>query len=211
MSLGIVIKGPEGLVLAAESRVTIGAKLSQGQDIPLNFDNATKVLSFGLPHEYVGAVTYGLAAIGLRTAHSFLPELVSRLPDKRLPVEEFAAELSEFFMQQWHTIEPEHHEGLNMTFVVGGFDEGESYGRVFLFEIPETPTPAERNPVETFGITFGGQKELVYRLLYGYDENLLEIISNILNPNPKQVQALTKALEQLNMRIPLPATSNSAP
>ena len=74
MSLGVVIKGTEGLVLAADSRVTLEAQRLGRASFPVNFDNASKLLSFSKPHNFVGAVTYGLAVIGKRTAHSFIPE-----------------------------------------------------------------------------------------------------------------------------------------
>jgi hypothetical protein len=45
MSLGIVVIAPEGMVLAAESRVTLSAQIND-QNIQANFDNATKLLSF---------------------------------------------------------------------------------------------------------------------------------------------------------------------
>lgn len=46
MSLGIAFKGPEGIVLAADSRVTLMTQLA-GQNIllPATYDNATKMLS----------------------------------------------------------------------------------------------------------------------------------------------------------------------
>ena len=34
MSLGIVFKGPEGIVFAADSRVTLNAQVSDGKQIP---------------------------------------------------------------------------------------------------------------------------------------------------------------------------------
>jgi len=207
MSLGIVIKGPEGLVLAAESRVTIGAQMQDGQKVHANFDNATKLLSFSGENGHTGVVTYGLAAIGLRTAHSFMPEFEDRLPPKkRLAVQDFAKSLSDFFMEQWKAAMPPDFPGPGMTFVVGGFNEGESYGRVFLVEIPGSPDPVEqqRNPGE-FGITWGGQREFVDRLIQGYDEGLLDIVSRTLEIGPEQVQSLKKSLEVLQMRIPLPA------
>ena len=74
MSLGVGIKGPEGIVLAADSRVTLEASRPGGPVIPVNYDNATKLLSFSKPHNHVGVVTYGAAVIGQRTAHSFVPE-----------------------------------------------------------------------------------------------------------------------------------------
>ena len=38
-----------------------------------------------------------------------------------------------------------------MIFLVAGFDEGETYGKVFQVVIPTTPTPAEENP-RTLGL-----------------------------------------------------------
>ncbi|MCX6091057.1 MAG: hypothetical protein NTX88_11940 [Candidatus Atribacteria bacterium] len=79
MSLGITFKGPEGIVLSADSRVTLTAEMQRGQEkmlLPSTFDNATKLLHI-TGHNYVGVVTYGVGAIGQqepRTAHSFLPE-----------------------------------------------------------------------------------------------------------------------------------------
>src|ERR1035438_3016853 len=99
MSLGIAFKGPEGIVLAADSRVTLHAQLPGAQPpvmIPATFDNATKLLHIK-GQRFVGAVTYGAGAIGQRsprTAHSFLPELEAAIQaktaDNRLSVEDFA-------------------------------------------------------------------------------------------------------------------------
>ena len=80
MSLGVAIKGPEGVVLAADCRVTIGAQAPNRPQIMVHYDNATKLLNFSEPHNFVGAVTYGLGLIGQRTAHSYLPEFESRFP-----------------------------------------------------------------------------------------------------------------------------------
>lgn len=210
MSLGIVIKGPEGLVLAAESRVTLVVTPPQGEAIKVNFDNATKLFSFAKPlsrspHLYIGAVTYGLAAIGLRTAHSYIPEFEAELPNDRLSINDYAQKMSDFFIGQWQSVMPPDFQGPNMTFVVAGFNEGEPYGHVFLFEIPRNPTPIEQqpNPGE-FGITWGGEREFVDRLIRGYDHRLPDAISMALNLQPQQVQLMTQALRPLGMNIPLP-------
>jgi 20S proteasome alpha/beta subunit len=206
VSLGIVIKGPEGLVLAADSRVTLGAQTQQGQSLHVNFDNATKLLSFSRPHDHVGAVTYGQAAIGLRTAYSFAPEFEAKLPEKdRLTVEDYARRLSVFFMDQWKKGMPEDFGGPNMNFIVGGFDEGDPYGRAYLVEIPRKPEPEECNPHPGFGITWGGQREFVNRLVQGYDPQALDIVQKVLNIQPDQLQALREALASLSMPIPLQA------
>ena len=70
MSLGIALKGTEGIVLAADSRVTLFGQMptaTPGQQmlIPATFDNASKILKTGC-QKYVAAVTFG--AGGRRTS-----------------------------------------------------------------------------------------------------------------------------------------------
>jgi hypothetical protein len=204
MSIGIVIKGPEGLVMAAESRITIEAKIGNGV-LPVSFDNARKVLKFSDPNSYVGAVTYGLGGIGLRSAYSYLPEFESTLPQppQRLTIEDFARRLSDFFMQQWQATMPPDYQGVPMIFVVGGFNDGEPYGRVYQFAIPVSPAPAEQHPAPNFGITWGGQREIVDRLITGYDARALGIAKNCLQLTQQQTDLLKQAFQPLQMQIPI--------
>jgi hypothetical protein len=207
MSLGIVIKAPEGLVLAAESRLTLTALAPNAPPLHVNFDNATKLLSFAKPNVSVGVVTYGQAAIGLRTAQSFIPEFEAKISEdpKRLPILEFANKFSEFYLQQWKAAMPEDYSGPNMTFVVAGFDEGEPYGKVFIINIPRTPEPvAQHAGTGEFGITWGGQREIVDRLIQGFDGRLGEAI-NKLNLTPEQTQLLSPIFAQIQLPIPLQA------
>ena len=204
MSLGIVIKGSEGIVLAAESRVTLGGKVGD-KDIPVFFDNATKLLSFMPPNTTVGAVTYGQAVMGVqtpRTAASFLPEFEDSLPDTQLTVKEFAVTLSTFFQKQWEKEMPDDWKGSNMTFVVGGFDEVKPYGEVHLIEIPRTPTPVQHHE-GAFGITFGGQREIMDRVLVGYDSSLPKQLAQALNIQGDQLQAMNEIMGKLQSAIPL--------
>lgn len=212
MSLGIVIKGPEGLVLAAESRLTLTAHLPEGAGkIPVHFDNATKLLSFSEPNQSVGAVTYGLAAIGMRTAHSFLPEFEAELPADRLATEQFAERLRDFFAAQWKSAMPANYTGPNMTFVVGGFDDGQPYGRVFEFGIPGVPAIVEhqagKDPggQEMFGLTWGGQRDFVDRILRGYDHRLPELVAKALGLKKQGLAQLEQALQPLQMPMPIQA------
>lgn len=207
MSLGIVVKGPEGLVLAADSRVTLAPQMPDGTRIPVNFDNARKLLSFQ-GQGCMGAVTYGLAGIGLRTANSFLPEFEAKLPSERLTVQEFARRLSDFFMVQWKAVpppppSPPGSPPQNITFVVAGYNEGEPYGEVYLIEIPNSPIPMPHHPSPSFGITWGGQREIVDRLLRGYDERVIGIVQQTVSLNPTQMQQLTSNFGPLNMPIPI--------
>jgi hypothetical protein len=206
MSLGIVIKGPEGLVLAAESRVTLTARQANQPEMLVNFDNATKLLSFNFPYSKIGVVTYGQAAIGLRSAHSFIPEFEAELKSKPLSVLEFSEKLSDFFIKQWNAVMPKDFKGPGMVFVTTGFNEEEPYGRVYLSEIPRNPKPVEQNPNPgEFGLTWGGQGEFVNRLIMGFANTLPTIISKALKLNQTQIETMNEVIKPLQMQIPLQA------
>jgi hypothetical protein len=210
MSLGIAFKGPEGIVLAADSRVTLNAEIKEVGEklvIPSTFDNAIKLLRFQ-GHDYVGAVTYGAGVIGTkepRTAHSFLPEFESELRKKdvaRLPIKEFSEKLSDFFFRQW----AEHMAGAppsaNMIFIIGGYDPESPYGRVYQVVIPTVPEPTEQN-ANQFGLTWGGQLALTSRLIKGMDPQLPALVQEYLKLGDTQRDELAKFLDsRLSLRIP---------
>jgi hypothetical protein len=209
-----MIKGSEGIVLAADSRVTLFNQIQQPPVpnapapsptvvIPANFDNATKVLKVK-GQDYAGAVTYGLGAFmtanGPRTMRSFIPEFEQELEQAntgRLSVSDFANRLSRFFISRWnqHVNRPPN-PGEEINFLVGGYDAGLPYGRGFLFVVPNQANPVEQNAGPgQFGITWGGQHDLVFRLLYGFDVELPEFVRANLNLTPQQLVTLKQQME----------------
>lgn len=208
MSLGIAIKGPEGVVLAADSRVILTAQ-RQGLPHPMvvNFDNATKLLSFSDKHNYVGAVTYGEALLNRRTAHGYIPEfeqVVLSEQKERLAVSDYAQRLSTFFMERWNESMPQDYPGSGMVFIVGGYSPIEAYGEVFLFNIPRQPDPQPQNVGPgNFGMTWGGQLEIASRLIHGYDPMMIDILRNTLSLDEQQINTAVTALQQrLEFGIP---------
>jgi hypothetical protein len=205
MSLGILIKAPEGLVLAAESRVTLTTQIGPGIPLHVNFDNATKLFSFHKPFDKIGVVTYGQAAIGLRTAQSFIPEFESTLTDVE-KIFDFAKKLSAFFLDQWNKVVPTGYIGQDMTFNVAGFDDNEPYGKVYSFSIPRFPEPIEQSPMVNgqyqFGITYGGQKEIVDRLILGYDSRIFQILATVFKID-KTAQELQQIFGSLSLPLPI--------
>jgi hypothetical protein len=177
--------------------------------VPVYFDNATKLFSFSDPNTTVGVVTYGQAVIGQktpRTAASFLPEFESSLPKKRLTVFDFAEKVSEFYLKQWRLAMPPDDQIANipnMTFVIAGFNPDDVYGQVFIVEIPRVPQPAERNKGSEFGITFGGQHEIVSRIIMGYDLGLPEALQKGLDLSAEQVTKFEALIKRFQLPIPL--------
>lgn len=56
-----------------------------------------------------------------------------------------------------------------------------------------------------FGITWGGQREIVDRLINGFDHRLLRILQTDLKLTSEQMKKLAPKLKQLEMPLPLPA------
>jgi len=207
--LGIVIKAPEGIVLAAESRLTLAAvdPITQAP-VQVSFDNATKLLAFQVKDKFrrVGVVTYGQAGIGNRTAASFVPEFESTIGDKPMDTKKFAETFATFYREQWEAAVPEGYSGPPMTFVIGGYDENAAYGRVFSVDIPQRPDPVELNEGDgSFGITWGGQTDHMDRLIRGFDRRLPELVSKALNLAPATRKDMEAAISQLQMSLPLQA------
>jgi len=208
MSLGVVIKGTEGLVIAADSRVTLEAKRPGQNPIQINFDNATKLLTFQEPHKYVAAVTYGLAVIGKRTAHSFMPEFEQdnfKNTEERIKIKEYAKKLSDFFLLQWEKSsmpKSSDFKGPGMTFIVGGYDPEAAYGSVYIFDIPNNPDPKQRN-MDNFGMTWGGQLQIATRIIHGWDPIFMSIIKKELNLDDKKISELEKKLKS-ELAFPIP-------
>jgi 20S proteasome alpha/beta subunit len=160
MSLVFVVKVPEGLVLAAESRKTVKFQDKKGGIYQGTYDSTPKVLTFKR-HDYVGVVTCGLAAIGLKAIHSYLPELEKYLKKERLSVLRFSEKLSAFFAEQWNAAKPEERVE-PISFIVAGFDKADPYGKVYSFDIPSNSKPIEQGE-GVFTLAFAGQKEVTYR------------------------------------------------
>jgi len=214
MSLGIAFKGSEGVVLAADSRVTLTVVMpsqlpglpNQNLVVPATFDNATKLLRVK-GQDHVGAVTYGAGAIGTtepRTAHSFLSEFEAALVDVgRLGVRDFSTRLGDFFLRKWteRNMPVPAPEEQQMTFLIGGYDVGAAYGRLYEIKIPNAHEPVEQL-VNEFGLLFGGQREFVDRLLRGYDSRVPDLVSSEMRLNAADRQRMVTRLNEVATPIP---------
>lgn len=94
----------------------------------------------------------------------------------------------------------DEYKGSGMNFVVVGYDEGEPYGRIFTFKIPGDPEPSEQNEGE-FGITYGGEAQIVNRLVKGMDPQLVHILSR---ESEKEAAKIWQQVEQQGLQYSFP-------
>lgn len=188
MTLIVTCKGPEGLALAADSRATAMVTMDSGQQNVLYMDTATKLFSLtGQP--YVGLLAWGEYFFGNgQSISGCIPDLEAKLAERsggrRLTVAEVTGEVSAFFAEQWRTHAQPAGNG-PMWFQVAGFDEGDTQGKRYQVGIPDQPTPEQF--ADNVGITWGGQSELVARLMNGVDPAAPEIAKSELTLSDDQV------------------------
>ena len=200
MSLGIAIKGPEGIVLASDSRATIVVHRDDKTTYEVHFDNASKLFRFSGNHRYVGAVSYGNALVGGRLLHGWLPEFEAEQlsGEERLSVQTYTELLAAFFKKV-----RKGDDDSSFTMLVGGYDPEKAYGRVFQLKVPGD-TLQEMNPGdESFGMSWGGQLEVASTLIHGYHPAILKILAQQHDLSDAQLQRFQAACKEITeLRIP---------
>ena len=86
---------------------------------------------------------------------------------------------------------------------MGGYDEGQAYGRVFEIFIPSRPAPMEWHSGGSFGLVWGGQKEYADRVIQGYDSNVPNLAQSYLHLSDAQRDALDQELKS-KLQAPIP-------
>jgi hypothetical protein len=198
-----MFKGTEGVVLAADSRVTLTVKTDKNE-VSAHYDNAIKVLHVK-SQPFIAAVTYGLGALGSsapRTAHSYLSEFEAKLaPDKRLKVSEFAELLGDFFLAE-HGISNTPKNANDMVFLVGGYDKDVPYPCTYEVKVPNSPKPVEWNK-DKFGLVFGGQNDIARRLLNPVDQSVLQYFKDNHKLSDEDIAKANKEFQKkLGLSIP---------
>jgi hypothetical protein len=207
VSVGMVFKNPEGLVLAADSRVTLRYNVPGTQILSqAYYDNATKLLKV-TGQDFVGVIAVGLAVLGAatpRTVSSFLPEFEKELGNNqgRMKTSDFASKFGQFFLRQYQALMPSAGAFEPMVFFVAGYDESEAYGRIYRLVIPSEPTPTEIKANE-FGIQWEGQTEIIARIVNGYDVPLLSAIQNRMHASTSEFTQLANDMSAASsIKIP---------
>lgn len=176
MTIAIALKIGDGLVLGADSAVTI-----RNDAYPDNvYLNAEKIINLvkGLP---LGAVTWGLAGFGRRSSTRVAKDLRRRLSDPAHPwwinpeqytVEEVARRVEEFFHHELHRADfPKGGEGTGFGFMIAGYAPNAPQGEVWAFEVRDDGSCTDPVPMmvdDINGVVYRGQQEALDRLLRGW-------------------------------------------
>lgn len=133
MSLVVALRGSDGMVLAADSRVTEGYTLLG----PTTRDDSVKILKLT---EETGLLTYGLMEVGF-LGITTLRDAVSTQRESPLPLEALLEAGRETFTrvsEAWGEKNTDVRRRENdVGFILAGLDRGRSQLRIFRFESPD--------------------------------------------------------------------------
>jgi len=220
VSVVIVVKVSEGLVLAADSASSVRGRIKspQGEQegILKVYFNARKLLQIGdFP---IGALTWGQAFVGLRTVESLVREWeyenhwqsqddYKEQYDKPFTVRDCAEGLrrylAEVHAEEYGDLPSEQRPQMGM--VVAGYSQEEFFPEIWRFVLPfdsdgevHNQRP-DRDDKPDFGASWFGLIDPIVRLHWGRDDKAIQIISDKFGI---PAQDIREALLPLQYQIP---------
>jgi hypothetical protein len=223
MSVAIVVKVSEGLVLGADSAATISGRIlgPQGpqEGVLKTFYNAKKLMQVGdLP---IGVLTWGIGQLGMRTLESLVREWEHdqhwqsyeeyrshhSQDESNIEVRGCAVSLHDHLQRvyseipEFRELPPERRPGLGV--VVAGYSENAFFPDIWRFAIPfdqevQNARP-DRDGHPDFGASWFGATDAIIRLHWGRAEEVMRILSERFGIAEEDIKA---ALEPLQYQVP---------
>jgi hypothetical protein len=219
MSVGIVVKVSEGLVLATDSAATLYGRIEKPEGVQegvvKTYYNAKKLLQIGdFP---IGVLTWGQAFIGARTLESlvreweydnhwqFQGEYYEEANQESFRVytcaERLRDHLARVFNEEFGHLPEEQRPRLGV--VVAGYSEGEFFPEIWRFVLPFDDQVHNQRPDRDgkpdFGASWFGLTEPIVRLHWGRDEAVISIISERFGIPQQDIR---EALNPLQYQVP---------
>lgn len=198
MSICVSVKVAEGLVLAADSAVTLEGNINtpQGQasGIIQTFESANKVTRF---KDYpIGIMTWGMASIADRSILSLIMEFEYGYKvvkqNKKYMVIQIANELLKFIQSRYSKAFPSQEPNTKkpmLGMLIGGYSSEQFFADEYTIEIPLQQNWVDRRPNQpngspSFGADWFGQTDALTRLIKGYDPvSLNELVKRGVDAN----------------------------
>ncbi|MBN1485305.1 MAG: hypothetical protein JXA37_11350 [Chloroflexia bacterium] len=218
MSVVLVVKVSEGLVLAADSAATLMGKsigpTGVQEGVLKTFYHAEKLLQIGdFP---IGVLTWGNAFVGPRTLESIVREWEHNNHwesrddfNKEYQNPYQVRECAEGLLQQLRQVHSGEFSGVpkdqqpGIGMIVAGYSEDEFFPEIWRFVVPlDDGIHNQRPDVDgkpAFGASWFGMTEPIVRLHFGRDDGVSKIIAERFDiPEPE----VRQALEPLQYPIP---------
>ncbi|MGO8734204.1 MAG: hypothetical protein ACLQVM_15630 [Terriglobia bacterium] len=221
MSIAILIGVHDGLVLASDSASTLvlttpGGTGGQVGTLANVYENANKIFNL-IKGEPIGCVTYGTGSIGNASIATLIKDLRQKLTDPKTAEEfdfdranytmqELSEVLAKFLDQECSKIDGAAQQNTNIGFLVGGYSSGESLGQSWFVDISQgkSKPPLKLRKDDETGISWGGQGEVVQRMVLGFSPGIFQILAEVSQPEQNTPEFRQKLSQLLTARLQAP-------
>ena len=215
MTIALLIKVNDGLVLASDSATTLTMRMPDGTDSVGNiYNNGNKVFNLhkGLP---VGGMTWGLGNIGPASIASLAKDLRRRFQGEDAAHNDWAVdpesyEMSEIATQTRRFLYDERFELIEVAarqsgesppllgFLVAGYPSGDDGPKAYVMHLGVTGVAnLEEMIPEESGAAWWGQPEAIARILTGLSVDVPEALLNLgIGLDEAQSIAIAQGLKQ---------------
>jgi hypothetical protein len=216
MSIAVVIGVHDGLVLAADSAssLTVSSAPNITHGVVNVYDNANKIFNLckGRP---IGCVAFGSGSIGNSSVATLIKDLRVKLRGQELGFDAMSytmkgvADIVGKFLAD-ECDKPENaaqKEAINIGLIVAGYSAGSNLGESWTVKIDKgvASDPVIARQANEAGISWGGQAEVVSRIMVGYSPKLFDVLARVSGPPQQQPgeirQQLTGVLRGLQAEL----------
>jgi hypothetical protein len=202
MSIAIIIGVHDGVVLAADSATTLTVSgIPQPGVQPLTgvvnvYDNANKIFNLykGCP---IGCITFGSGSIGNASIATLIKDLRSKLTSRGIEfdpnsytIKQVADILVRFLTDECNRVsDAAMRRNINIGFLLGGYSSNEPLGESWSVEVANgvAGSPVELRKKHDPGISWGGQGEILSRIVLGYSPGLFQVLAQVGNVTPDEM------------------------
>lgn len=214
MSIAVLINVHDGLVIAADSASTLMVSTSPGSvaGIANVYDNANKIFNLykGKP---IGCVTFGAGSIGNSSIATLIKDLRVLLMDKEnalkldppfdpdnYTMQGAAQTLANFLGAECQKQNPAALLTTNIGFLIGGYSTNGGLGEAWAVEIQKgvPTTPKQLRKPEEVGISWGGQAEVIQRIVLGFSPSLFQVLAEVSAQQEQEGQTQPSAQDLFN-------------
>lgn len=196
MTLVVSVQCSEGIVLAADSAITVFS------DQNTYVWPHAKKLSHISKHN-IGTLSFGLGAIGERNIQSLMYEFevdynAGCSPGCEVSVLNVSNSLHQFLNKKYTEYYGDKYDPrLGLGMIIAGYSQGSFSPEQYRFMLPINKTPIPIKFPNNVGIVFDGLPDAVYRLLYGIDSSLALALSRI-SLTKEQCEQIAEELDRMN-------------
>lgn len=168
----VAIALSDGLVVAADSRLTILFKPGTNPNYKIGSDSEEKVFDVG----QVAIATYGAAFLSGRSIGSIIVDFSRNRTAKTSDVEAIAKEIASYMLPIFRSDQDQTKTAQPLGFLIAGYSK-DGIGEIYQVEFPTSPDAMllPQSTRSNQGIVWRGETDVIQRLVKGMDPGMVSL------------------------------------